>query len=191
MSSHRSDEPAAERPPERLKIGRTGARFPSAAQLRRWEEREREEAAKAPKQVASEPTVAQPTRPRRVAPAPPSAEPVPVGPVASSVRPYVHTGGRTRAGFYLGVETLVSARPQATSPAGTANATHRAIIDLCSRPKSVAEVAALIPVPLGVARVLIGDLAQSGALFVHRPPTANGLPDTALMARVLRGLQRL
>ncbi len=189
MSSHRSDEPAGDQGPGRPKVGRTGARFPSAAQIRRWEEQERQEQAAKPPEKASIPTVAQPTRPRRVTPAPPVAKPTPVGPVASSVRPYIHTGGRTRAGFYLGVETLVSTRRHA--PAGMANMTHRAIMDLCDRPKSVAEVAALIPVPLGVARVLIGDLAQSGALFVHRPPTANGQPDTALMARVLRGLQRL
>jgi hypothetical protein len=67
------------------------------------------------------------------------------------------------------------------------------IVDLCVRPRSVAEVAALLAVPLGVVRVLLGDLATAGAVVVH--PTAGaaagGAPDVAFMRRVLVGLRRL
>jgi hypothetical protein len=108
-----------------------------------------------------------------------------------SVRPYVRTRGRTRARADLRVETLVSIpspRPPLEDPE------HRAIGDLCDGPRSVAEVAALMGVPLGVARILIGDMADEGTLRVH--PTVDGLspgpgPDRAVMARVLRGLHKL
>lgn len=54
----------------------------------------------------------------------------------------------------------------------------------------MAEIAALRGVPLGVARVLLGDLAALGAVVVHRTVDAGG-PDLALMERVLSGLRRL
>jgi hypothetical protein len=67
------------------------------------------------------------------------------------------------------------------------------IVDLCAQPRSVAEIAALLVLPLGVARVLLGDLAGAGVVFVH--PTAassgDGAPDLEFMRRVLVGLRRL
>jgi hypothetical protein len=69
----------------------------------------------------------------------------------------------------------------------------RMIVDLCAHPRSVAEIAALLAVPLGVARVLLGDLAGAGAVVVH--PTAgsvgDGAPDLEFMRRVLVGLRNL
>ncbi len=106
------------------------------------------------------------------------------------VRPYFWTGGRTAARVDLAVEALVSATGQ-----GTESATRpepRAILGLCATPRSVAELAALLKVPLGVARVLLGDLAAVGSVAVH--PTvgsADAAPDLVLMQRVLAGLRRL
>jgi hypothetical protein len=108
-----------------------------------------------------------------------------------SVRPYVRTRGRTHARSDLRIETLVSIpspRPPIEDPE------HRAIGELCDGPRSVAEVAALMRVPLGVARILIGDMADEGTLTVHRTldPLGPGAgPDRAVMARVLRGLRAL
>ncbi|MGH3900811.1 MAG: DUF742 domain-containing protein [Pseudonocardiaceae bacterium] len=46
--------------------------------------------------------------------------------------------------------------------------------------------------PLGVARVLLGDLAATGSVAIHRTVgAADAAPDVALMQRVLNGLQRL
>ena len=42
------------------------------------------------------------------------------------------------------------------------------MLDLCREPRSVAELAARAGVPLGVARVLVGDLAAAAAVSVHR-----------------------
>jgi hypothetical protein len=106
----------------------------------------------------------------------------------SFVRPYVLTRGRTRSQYDLSIETLVSAVPMATS--GPAAAEHEAVIALCQEPRSVAEVAALLGIPLGVAKVLLGDLVATGAVAVHRTVGVAG-PDLALMERVLAGLRRL
>jgi hypothetical protein len=108
--------------------------------------------------------------------------------ISSFVRPYVLTRGRTRSPYELSIETLVSAVPMAAH--GPAAAEHEAVMGLCQEPRSVAEIAALLRVPLGVARVILGDLVAAGAVAVHR--TAGGAgPDLALMERVLAGLHRL
>ncbi|WP_291412755.1 DUF742 domain-containing protein [Actinophytocola sp.] len=79
------------------------------------------------------------------------------------VRPYAHTGGRTRSSYDLAMEALISTSrwipPEETTPQ------RRMIMELCARPRSVAEVAALLSVPLGVARVLLGDLATDGSVI--------------------------
>ena len=108
-----------------------------------------------------------------------------------SVRPYVRTRGRTRARTDLRVETLVSI-PSPRRP--VEDPEHRVISELCDAPRSVAEVAAMMRVPLGVARILIGDMADEGTLTVHRTLDRLGSgsgPDRAVMARVLRGLRAL
>ena len=107
------------------------------------------------------------------------------------VRPYVLTGGRTRATRELPIESLVSigisgglpGRPR--GPVVTLE--QRQVVDLCAQPRSIAEVAALVRVPLGVARVLVADLADTGAVTVHATVPA----DVDLMRRVLIGLHRL
>jgi hypothetical protein len=112
------------------------------------------------------------------------------------VRPYAHTGGRTRSSHDFALEALVSTSGQLTDTATEEVLTthhRRMIVDMCVRPRSVAEVAALLSTPLGVARVLLGDLAGAGAVVVH--PTAgstgDGAPDVEFMRRVLVGLRRL
>jgi len=109
------------------------------------------------------------------------------------IRPYIRTGGRTRGPANLGIETLVSVNPD--GPVGALQPTdrdHHLVVGLCRSPRSVAEVAALTSLPLGVARVLLADMARIGVIRVHRSATAeNGAPDLALMQRVLAGLHRL
>ena len=66
----------------------------------------------------------------------------------------------------------------------------RAIVELCRRLRSVAEISALLRMPLGVVRVLISDLADQGRIRVYG--TGHGRrPDRALLERVLSGLRRL
>jgi Protein of unknown function (DUF742) len=131
-----------------------------------------------------------PRPPRTVAPLVPPVpdEPEPAAGGSAFVRPYVLTRGRTRSSFELSIETLVSAGPR-TAPAGLTGE-HQVVLSLCRQPRSVAELAALAGVPLGVARVLVGDLAAASAVAVNRGAGAAG-PDLALMQRVLSGLRRL
>jgi hypothetical protein len=63
----------------------------------------------------------------------------------------------------------------------------RDIVLLCRRPQSVAEVAARLRVPLGVARVLVSDLAAEGRLAVQVPDGER--PDRAVLERLLSGLR--
>jgi len=106
------------------------------------------------------------------------------------VRPYAHTGGRTRSSHGLALEALISAGQGMASDSSSPQ--RRMIMELCVRPRSVAEVAALLSVPLGVVRVLLGDLASDGAVVVHPTAGADGAaPDVEMMQRVLVGLRRL
>ncbi|WP_214401715.1 DUF742 domain-containing protein [Pseudonocardia lacus] len=144
-----------------------------------------------------------PRRRRRTPPGPPpaiTAEPTPtatlpttdeipvVVPGSAAVRPYVLTRGRTRAAVALSLDTLLSATLPA--PDRPVRPEVRAALALCARPRSFAELAARLGVPLGVAAVLLGDLVGAGLVRVHRATPDTG-PDLALMRRVLEGLRRL
>jgi hypothetical protein len=109
---------------------------------------------------------------------------------ASPARPYVRTRGRTRAVHDLRIETMVSVTHLAVSRYGGMTPDHQQICDLCWTPKSVAEVAAHIDAPIGVARILISDAISLQVLMVHEV-NGNGPPSVGLMQRVLDGLRRL
>ncbi len=113
-------------------------------------------------------------------------------PGASAVRPYTWTRGRTKSGFDLAIETLLSTSRRGREQMGMLQVEHRAVAELCGETRSVAEVAALLSLPLGVARVLLGDMAGLGLVTVHQTASSAGnAPDLALMERVLSGLRRL
>lgn len=115
----------------------------------------------------------------------PAAEP-------SAVRPYTWTRGRTKSGLELAIETLLSTSQRGRDQIGLLQVEHRAVAELCTEARSVAEVAALMKLPLGVARVLLGDMAGLGVVTVHQTTGSTGnKPDLALMERVLSGLRRL
>lgn len=77
------------------------------------------------------------------------------------IRPFMVTGGRTRPlADGLRIESMVSAFPAALS--APLRFELRRIVELCQQPRSVAEIAVGLGVPLGVARVLIADLLTSG-----------------------------
>jgi hypothetical protein len=115
------------------------------------------------------------------------------GPIgAAAVRPYAWTRGRTKSGLDLAIETLVSTSQRGRDQMGLLQVEHRTVAELCEQTRSVAEVAALIAQPLGVARVVLGDMAGLGIVTVHQTASSAGnVPDLALMERVLSGLRRL
>jgi len=102
------------------------------------------------------------------------------------------TGGRTRpAPTDLEIEALVSTTSLGErSPKLTVE--QRAIAALCRDILSIAEISARLDLPLGVTRVLVGDMADGGLVMVHRPSQAAGdRPDLALLERVLYGLRAI
>ncbi len=130
----------------------------------------------------------QPVQPQRRAP-----EPSPTGANNPLVRPYAMTGGRTRPRYQLAIEALVSTTADPAKLQGQLPE-HQRICHLCREIKSVAEISALLSIPLGVARILVADLAEAGLVAIHQPggdETAGGQPDVTLLERVLSGLRKL
>ncbi|MGH3573682.1 MAG: DUF742 domain-containing protein [Pseudonocardiaceae bacterium] len=108
------------------------------------------------------------------------------------VRPYTWTGGRTRPVQDLALETLVFTSDEGRDVTAICSAEHAAIAELCAEVRSVAEVAALLALPLGVARVLLADMIDTGLVNVHRNTLGlDSAPDLSLLERVLAGLHRL
>ncbi len=105
------------------------------------------------------------------------------------VRPYAITGGRTRARTELQIEAIVYRTPQGES-AGNLRLERGQILDLLTTPLSTAEISARLHLPLGVARVILGDLIDEGYVAVNSR-SASGRPDLRLLERVLDGLQAL
>jgi hypothetical protein len=105
---------------------------------------------------------------------------------------YAVTGGRTRAaGQELPLEAVVTATGMSFTSGASLQMESRAIVEMCARPKSLAEIGAALRVPVGVARVLVGDLANGGYLEVHLPRTVDGDggPAPAVLGRLLDGLR--
>ncbi|GAB3679979.1 DUF742 domain-containing protein [Saccharopolyspora tripterygii] len=110
----------------------------------------------------------------------------------SLVRPYARTRGRTRTDYDLAIETLVSTSERGRNQATQSRPEHRSISELCLDARSVAEVAAHMRLPLGVVRVLIGDMADTGLVLIHDSGMVVGdRPSMEFLERVLSGLRRL
>ena len=112
---------------------------------------------------------------------------------ASLVRPYTLTAGRTDTSVDLPLEAPVQTLLAALAHQWPPNDMRDKIIQLCIKSPSVAEISALLDLPLGVARVLVGDLVMSGYLRVHRTLTDRSTRDERreLIGRTLRGLKAL
>jgi hypothetical protein len=92
------------------------------------------------------------------------------------------------------VETTVRGRSAGTSGRGGQGGEHQHIATLCDgKVQSLAEIAARMRLPLGVARVLIADMAADGLVAVYEPTSFdnNDAVGTELLERVLSGLRRL
>lgn len=113
------------------------------------------------------------------------------------VRPYAVTRGRTRPRLEIALESLVETTGRGRSGAATNGGQgreHERIAALCDgRVQSLAEIAARMQLPLGVARVLIADMAAEGLVAVYEPALLNDndTVGTELLERVLSGLRRL
>jgi hypothetical protein len=108
------------------------------------------------------------------------------------VRPYMLTRGRTSSSgtvIELHAPMLALVTPEELGRDATPEA--RRIIGLCRTPTSVAEVAARLGAPVGVARVLAGDLVAAGHLRVAPVGEAADHRDTHMLERLLEGIRAL
>jgi hypothetical protein len=109
------------------------------------------------------------------------------GPV---VRPYAVTKGRTESATAFGLIDVVMTTGKRPSEQFRPGPEHRRILGVCRRPVPVVDLTSEIDLPLGVVRVLLGDLAQEGMLRIvsaQRQPVS----DHRLLKMVLDGLESL
>jgi len=109
----------------------------------------------------------------------------------SLVRPYAVTGGRTKPRTQLQIEAMVTASHYEARDLPTLSPECQVILGFCRDWRSVAEISAVLRMPLGVARVLIADMAVEGLVRIHQTDHAHGRPDLNLLERVLSGLRKL
>ncbi|MBT2507819.1 DUF742 domain-containing protein [Streptomyces sp. ISL-98] len=113
------------------------------------------------------------------------------------VRPYAMTGGRTKPGPSGVRFDLIALVDIADDAPGSAEESllgpeHRALLALCrTETQSVAELSADADLPVGVVRVLLGDLLESGYVTVSRPVPPAQLPDEKILEEVIDGLRAL
>ena len=103
------------------------------------------------------------------------------------VRPYTVTGGRTQ----LAIEALVTATVLEPRDLSVLAPECQAILQFCRDWRSVAEVSAVLRLPLGVARILIADMSADGLVRIHQRDDSEGRPDLHLLERVLSGLRKI
>jgi uncharacterized protein DUF742 len=136
--------------------------------------------------AALPPPEARPPQPVDLYPAPPQVK----RPNEPFIRPYILTGGRTRPRHDLDVHALVHTTEEGRTTTRTLPAEHESIRRMCESAHSVAEIAALVKVPLGVARILIDDMEEQGLISVTMPPQEDE-HSVELLTRVLEGLRAL
>jgi hypothetical protein len=111
------------------------------------------------------------------------------GPV---VRPYAMTRGRTRPanGDFDLITLVIATRPVAMvrEPLDPEQA---AIMRLCQRPQSVAEVSAHLDLPVGIVRVMLGDLLDRGLILARGPGPSAQVPNQRVLKAVINGLRSL
>ena len=114
-------------------------------------------------------------------------------PRGSLIRPYAVTRGRTEPTRDIAIEAILVTTPRGRQEAAFAGRDKQMIADLCDeRPLSLAEIASHLRVPLGVARVLVADMATEGMLTLHENAVSEGYEERMeLLERVLSGLRKL
>jgi hypothetical protein len=108
------------------------------------------------------------------------------------VRPYAVTKGRTlpEGGTSFGLIDVVAATGERPSEHFRPGPEHRRILGICRRPVPVVDLTSEIDLPIGVVRVLLGDLMSDGMVRIVSPQRQH-VPDRRLLRMVLDGLESL
>lgn len=108
------------------------------------------------------------------------------------VRPYAMTRGRTRpAGEMFDLMAVVVATQVPPARSFWLTPEHLRLLELCQRPITVVDVASDLNLPLGVVRVLLGDLRVEGSISVRKPQVTGPQADEFVLKDVLNGLRAL
>ncbi|MBB4920766.1 DUF742 domain-containing protein [Streptosporangium saharense] len=113
------------------------------------------------------------------------------GPV---VRPYALTGGRTATSTSSSAFDLLSmvvANGSVISAGSHLGSEHRRLLGLMKRTRPIVEIASESGLPIGVIKVLLGDLLDQGLILVRSPLPANTSPAEGLLREVISGLRAL
>jgi hypothetical protein len=112
------------------------------------------------------------------------------GPRERVVRPYVLTRGRTASSIAsLALHAPVLALITREQLGRAATPEDRTIIELCQTPTSVAELSARLGAPVGVVRVLVGDLVDAKMVRVRDTEERAEHRDVRLLERLLEGIR--
>jgi hypothetical protein len=112
-------------------------------------------------------------------------------PPPNRARPYTLTGGRTHPQIELPIEvTVETLNGELDCAPGDVRTV---IVQLCRDRPSIAEISSYAALPIGVTRVLVGDLVESGHLRVHATLTDRSTVSDRrrLIERTLDGLRAL
>ena len=105
------------------------------------------------------------------------------------IRPFMVTGGRTRGSrANLALTTLIGASPGAHPDLAQTPEAGEVISRAAANPQSVVDLSAALDLPVGVLRVLIGDLANQDLVVIHDAPSQ---PDIDLVRRLISGVKAL
>ncbi|WP_185047497.1 DUF742 domain-containing protein [Thermocatellispora tengchongensis] len=111
--------------------------------------------------------------------------------VASAVRPYAMTAGRSVPRMEVAMDALVSSVAMSAVDLSLMSPEYHDICLLCRHVRSVAEIASYLGIPLSVTRIIVADMAAEGLVHVYEPKNGDDPLDRRLLEKVLRGLNKL
>lgn len=101
-------------------------------------------------------------------------------------RPYLITAGKTRSDLPL-VAMVVARR----APGADLRHERRAVVEQAANPVALVEISARLGLPLGVVRVLAGELADEGWIDIHTAATTADSLDLDTLLRVIDAVKLL
>jgi len=105
------------------------------------------------------------------------------------VRPYTLTGGRTRnEGIDVAIQSVICQSKASLVTPPPVGPVEQAIWSVAAGRLSSADISAKLDLPLGVVRVLVGDLAEAGHIEVGVTVSSG---DAQLLRRLIDGVRAL
>ncbi|PRX96082.1 DUF742 domain-containing protein [Allonocardiopsis opalescens] len=107
------------------------------------------------------------------------------------IRPYAMTRGRTQPTRDDFDVVSIVVRVGGARQDAPLDPEHQAVLDMCASPLSVAEIASHLDYPIGVVKVLLGDLLDQGLIVSRTPAARANRPSMNVLSAVLDGIRAL